>query len=87
MKLIDFTGLFLALVGACTLAITTLDSVPLGFLPLEISAMGPFPRSGTSWWWDLWNDALKHPLKECVPQGQGGMTWDSEFTLFTYLPA
>ena len=86
-KLIDCTGLFLALIGQCTLAVTTLDSVPLGYLPAEIRAMGPFPRRGTSWWWNIWNDALKHVLVQCVSQGKAGMTWDSEFALLTYLPA
>lgn len=86
-KLIDYTGLFLALIGPCTLAVTTLDSVPPGYLPPEIRAMGPFRRYGTARWWEIWNDALKYVLGQCASQGRAGMTLDSESALFIHLSA
>ena len=86
MKLTGYTGLFLALIGACTFAVTTLDSVPLGYLPPEIRAMGPFPLSGTSWWFEIFEDGHIWLMVDCVSRGRAGMTLDSEFALLTCLP-
>ncbi len=65
-------------IGACTLAVTTVHSVPQGYLPAEIRDKAPFPRSGTARWWDVWADA-DFVLWECVSMGWGGMVWISEF--------
>ena len=82
----DWCVFFNAIIGACTLAVTTLHSIPQGYLPAEINAKGPFSLSGTSWWWNIWDDALEFVLMGCVGRGKAGMTWNSEFArLFTYL--
>ena len=60
-------------IGPCTMAITTLDQVPLGYMPLEVGR-GPFPISGyTSWW--LVRHSLLNLISECIDKGEGGISW------------
>ncbi len=59
--------------GPCTMAVTTLAQIPLGYLPLEVGP-GPFPKSGYSTWWDIAEDLLGL-MDDCVDKGEGGIRW------------
>ena len=58
-------------IGPCTMAITTLAQIPLGYLPLEVGP-GPYPTSGFSNWW-LIRQRLLELMDDCVDKGKGGI--------------
>ncbi|KAK0515253.1 hypothetical protein JMJ35_002632 [Cladonia borealis] len=60
-------------VGSCTMAVTTLASVAIGFLPTEVGP-GPFPDNGVDYWWDIRN-SLSALTETCVNNRKGGIRW------------
>ncbi|KAK0507465.1 hypothetical protein JMJ35_009988 [Cladonia borealis] len=59
--------------GPCTMAVTTLAQIPLGYLPLEVGR-GPFPDNGYSSWYMI-RQKLLGLIEDCVANGEGGMKW------------
>ena len=59
--------------GPCTLAVTTLDSIPIGYIPAELRP-GHFDEYGFSTWFNIWDDA-KMVLDTCVNEQKAGITW------------
>ncbi|KAL2047155.1 hypothetical protein N7G274_001174 [Stereocaulon virgatum] len=59
--------------GPCTLAITTIHSIPVGWQPPELG-VGPFPPFGYATWRDIWNYAnwIWH---YCVQDRWAGIRW------------
>ena len=59
--------------GPCTLAITTIHSIPVGWLPPELGP-GPFPPFGYATWGDIWHLAnwIWH---YCVQNRVAGIRW------------
>ena len=71
-------------IGPCTMAITTLAQVPLGYLPLEIGR-GPFPDIGyTSWW--LIRQYLFDLITGCVDKGEAGISWFGKLKRLLLIP-
>ena len=60
-------------IGPCTMAVTTLAQIPLGYLPIEVGP-GPFPDSGHSTWWFIRQRSLTL-IDDCVEKGEGGIRW------------
>ena len=62
----------MAPIGPCTLALTTLKSVPVGYLPTEIPKP-PYAPGGYTSWHDVWVGA-KMLYESCVnDKAQPGM--------------
>ena len=59
--------------GPCTLAVTTIDSVPVGWLPTELGP-GPFDPFGYATWLDIWEHA-EAALDVCVQEQRAGISW------------
>ena len=55
------------------MAVTTLASVEVGFLPTDVGP-GPYPDIGVEYWWDVRNSLIT--LRDsCVSNLEGGMHW------------
>ena len=65
------------------MAVTTLASIPQGFLPTEVGS-GPFPDTGYSSWWTI-RESLLEIISVCVGNGAGGIRWYGK--LFCLFPA
>ena len=59
--------------GPCTLAVTTLASIPMGWVPEEV---GPryFDPHGYSTWFSI-HDSAEAILDRCLTQQKAGMSW------------
>ena len=65
---------YYGLLDACTLAVTTLESIPPAWLPTELH--GPFSKSGHTNWYSIWEDAAIVAHK-CLRHQKAGMIWYS----------
>ena len=59
------------------MAVTTLASMEIGFLPTDVGP-GPFPDSGVDYWSDI-RTSLIVLIETCVHNRKGGIRWYRTF--------